>query len=636
MVAILPRGLLQTRRLCGYSHLRRAGIPPLYQRRLFSGRDLPAQSPRAHRRRSLLPLHAGLSESRPRQDRYRKRLLPHPARQRRLHRPLRPRQPILPQRLSMIRKLQTSNYRLLITFFLLSSLLLSFSLPSSPPTPTPLPFAEIVLPKPQTSASATPFQPAAQTDTPIPTFTSSPIPTLTFTSTAPPTATQTPPPSTLTVDTVPPASATPIVSSRPNYILNVTLDFENKSLSADETIRYYNTTGTTLSDLVFSVQPNIHPGAFTLNAIAQDGVALGAYSFSGQRLSAALNQPLPNGSATTITLNFRLKIPKKGSGDVFGYDFNQINLVDWYPFIVPYQDGWVLHDPMPWGEHLVYDSADIELNIKTDSGVILAVGASPEANGADGWTRYRMYGARTLAVSASDEFIVNETTLGNINIRSYYFNGYQKGGDDMLIYASEALQTYSAEFAPYPHQTLAIVQSDMDDGQEYDGLVFLATDFYSQYTGSAKSNLTTIGVHEIAHQWWYSLVGNDHAFEPWLDEALATYSERIFFENNYPASISWWWQFRVNYFKPTGYVDATIYDYGSFRNYTNAVYFRGALFLDDMREQMGYGNFSKFITAYAARYAHRRASTAEFFALARETINVNYDGLIADYFSKGY
>jgi hypothetical protein len=436
------------------------------------------------------------------------------------------------------------------------------------------------------------------------------------------------------VNTVPPTAPPPITSSRPNYILNATLDFKNKSVSAEETIRYYNTSGGTLNDLVLSVQPNIYTGAFTLNSIAQDGVALTSHTFSGQRLSVNLNQPLASGSAATITLNFTLKIPKKGSGDVFGYDFNQINLVDWYPFVVPYQGGWVLHDPMSWGEHLVYDASDIELNIKTDSGVILAVGASPEADGE--WTRYRMYGARTMAISASDEFIVSETTWGNVNIRSYYFSGYQKGGDDMLIYASEALQTYSAEFAPYPHQALAIVQSDMDDGQEYDGLVFLATDFYSQYTGSAKSNLTTIGVHEIAHQWWYSLVGSDHAFEPWLDETLATYSERIFYENNYPANISWWWQFRVNYFKPTGYVDATIYDYGSFRAYTNAVYFRGALFLDDMRELMGYGNFSKFIKAYAARYAYSHATSADFFALARETINVNYDNLIADYFSGSY
>ncbi|MBN8582147.1 MAG: hypothetical protein J0L96_15885 [Anaerolineae bacterium] len=502
-------------------------------------------------------------------------------------------------------------------------------------TPTPLPFAPFILPTRDPNAvTPTAFQPAGQTNTPIPTFTASPLPSATFTPSLTPTATSASAPASPTTASTIPTSPSPTNSSRPNYILFATLNFADKTITADQTIRYYNATGSTLTDLVFSVQPNIFTNAFTLNSIAQDGTALTSYSFSGQRLSVNLNQPIPSGSAVTITLNFTLKIPQKGSGDVFGYDFNQINLVDWYPFIVPNRGGWVLNDPMPWGEHLVYDASDVELNIKTDSGVILAVGASPEANGE--WTRYRMYGTRTLAVSASNEFIVNETTVGNVIIRSYYFSGYQKGGDDMLIYASEAIQTFSAEFAPYPHQTLAIVQSDMDDGQEYDGLVFLATDFYSQYTGSARSNLTTIGVHEIAHQWWYSLVGSDHAYEPWLDETLATYSERIFYENNYPANISWWWQFRVNYFKPTGYVDATIYDYGSFRAYTNAVYFQGALFMDDLRELMGYGNFSKFIKAYATRFANGHATSADFFALARETISVNYDDLIAEYFSGSY
>jgi hypothetical protein len=34
--------------------------------------------------------------------------------------------------------------------------------------------------------------------------------------------------------------------------------------------------------------------------------------------------------------------------------------------------------------------------------------------------------------------------------------------------------------------------------------------------------------HETAHQWFYSLVGNDQALDPWLDEALATWvQERL-------------------------------------------------------------------------------------------------------------
>jgi hypothetical protein len=261
----------------------------------------------------------------------------------------------------MKHKSPITNYQLLIHCLLLSSFLFACAAPTPPPTP--LPFAQFILPtRDPNAATPTPFQPVGQTNTPIPTYTASPLPSATFTPTTQPTATLTPPPSAPTIASNTQAVPPPSTSSRTNYILFATLDFASKTITTDQTVRYYNTTGTTLSDLVFSIQPNIYPGAFTLNAIAQDGTALTSHTLSGQRLTVNLNQPLPAGSATTITLSFDLKIPQKGSGDVFGYDFNQINLVDWYPFIVPNRGGWVLHDPMPWGEHLVYDASDVELN----------------------------------------------------------------------------------------------------------------------------------------------------------------------------------------------------------------------------------------------------------------------------------
>jgi aminopeptidase N len=34
-------------------------------------------------------------------------------------------------------------------------------------------------------------------------------------------------------------------------------------------------------------------------------------------------------------------------------------------------------------------------------------------------------------------------------------------------------------------------------------------------------------VHELAHQWFYALVGNDQGRDPWLDEGLASYVEFV-------------------------------------------------------------------------------------------------------------
>jgi hypothetical protein len=116
---------------------------------------------------------------------------------------------------------------------------------------------------------------------------------------------------------------------------------------------------------------------------------------------------------------------------------------------------------------------------------------------------------------------------------------------------------------------------------EYDGWSSHLLSF-GQYGGSNRSNLVTIGIHEIAHQWWFGLVGNDQAMEPWLDEALAVYSERIFYEfTSGGGNLDWWWQFRVDYFDPGGYVDNIIYQGGAFRPYTNAVYLNGAHFMEE-------------------------------------------------------
>ena len=511
-------------------------------------------------------------------------------------------------------------------------LLLSFLASCTSPTQTPPQFPTFILvtQDPNSSPTPTPFQPSGEVDTVIASFTPAPIESVT----SQPTQTFTPLPPTPIPAPVNTSAPPPVNSSRANYILYATLDFNARTLIVDETIRYYNNTGVALSDIVLSVQPNRYGSAFVLNSISQDTTPLTTYTLNDQRLTLNLPQSLQPNSATTLTLNFKLNIPAKRSDGLFGYDFNQINLTDWYPFIVPYINGWVLHNPSYLGEYLVYDSSDIELNIKTDSGVVIAASAPSEQNGE--WTRYRLYGARIFTLSASDEFLVAESAVGSVVIRSYYFDGYQAAGEAILSTAADAVSTFESNYATYPYQSLAVVQADINDGQEYDALIFLSTDFYAQYSGGSRNNLTTIGVHEIAHQWWFGLVGSDQALEPWLDEALALYSERIFYENNDPANISWWWQYRVDYFKPSGFVDMPVYNAGSQREYVNAVYLNGAHFIDDVRERVGYGNFAKFLKAYAERYSRGRATPADFFAVLRETINVDISDLISKYFSHSY
>ena len=515
----------------------------------------------------------------------------------------------------------------LIALCVLCSLILSSCVLTSSTFPPTLVF---VTSNPNPSPSPTPFQPLGDSlapldpATPLPTFTplpptDTPLPTLEFTATS----------------LASPTSPSP--SARTQYTMYALLDYASHQLGVDETIRYTNQTGITLGELVLAVEPNLRDG-FTFENIMLNGAPL-TYDLSGQRLTVQLSQGLAPNAQITITMRFHIDIPVKIKEHPYGYDVDQINLTDWYPFVVPYimGQGWVLHEQGALGEHLVYDAADYEVNIRTtELGVVIAASGLADSQPNGEWTRYRLLGGRTFAISASDQFLKFDATAGAAQILVYYYPGYETEGAAILNAATRAIGIFEEKFGTYPYGSLSIVQADLNDGQEYDGLVFLATQFYNQYDGSARSNLVTIGVHEMAHQWWFGLVGNDQAMEPWLDEALAVYSEEVFYRYIYPNSHDWWWNFRVNYFGPSGYVDSTIYDAPTFRAYVNASYLNGANFLEALNYRMGDDAFFSFLQDYATRYGRGHATAYDFFAVARQHTTADISDLINPYFQGSY
>ena len=59
---------------------------------------------------------------------------------------------------------------------------------------------------------------------------------------------------------------------------------------------------------------------------------------------------------------------------------------------------------------------------------------------------------------------------------------------------------------------------------EYSGMIFLSEDIFAPEYGEQRRAFLV--AHEVAHQWWYDMVGNNQLEEPWLDEGLANWSAR--------------------------------------------------------------------------------------------------------------
>ncbi len=442
-------------------------------------------------------------------------------------------------------------------------------------------------------------------------------------------------------------TATPIPApARAQYTMNVVLDYAAKSVAVDETIVYPNHSGGPLTDLVLAVEPNFWTNCFTLNSLTLDGAAVPNYTLDGQKLSFPFPNVFQPGMTTTIKIQYSLQLPRIEPTNpnltrprIFGFSLNQINLTNWYPFVVPNIGGqWVLHDPWYYGEHLVYDAADYVVNLKpADPAVtpVIASSGAPSPNGE--WTKYTLTSGRTFAISASTQFLVSSTQVGNVTVNSYYFNLYEGSGKAAMNAAAQALQIYSQRYGPYSHPTLAVVMGDFNDGMEFSAFFYLSHDFYNLYDGTLNNYLIDVAAHETSHQWWFEQVADDQAEQPWLDEALATYSEHVYYETASPSSVKlWWWPVRIDFYQPQGWVDIPIYAGGGFRTYTNAVYFRGAHFLDDLRTRMGDEAFFAFLQDYLAQENGRIASAADFFRILGQHTTSDISDLIRQYFQNTY
>lgn len=238
---------------------------------------------------------------------------------------------------------------------------------------------------------------------------------------------------------------------------------------------------------------------------------------------------------------------------------------------------------------------------------------------------------RSFAFSISTGFKTASTKVNGVIVKSYFFNSENAQGQAVLDEVAKALATFDTLFGQDPYPSLSIVELPFYDGLEYEGLFFLSRDFYTAENGTVLNNLVDIAVHETAHQWWFGSVGNDQAMEPWLDEALATYSERLFYEQNYP-QVNAWQAFRIDAYSPTGWVDTDIYHGVDFRTYANAVYLRGAQFLQALRERIGDAAFFAFLKDYAAQMAGKRATSADFFRILRKHTTVDFSDIQKTYF----
>ncbi|MDQ5852011.1 MAG: hypothetical protein M3380_08065, partial [Chloroflexota bacterium] len=221
--------------------------------------------------------------------------------------------------------------------------------------------------------------------------------------------------------------------------------------------------------------------------------------------------------------------------------------------------------------------------------------------------------AREFAFSVG-RFAAARASSGGIAVNAYHKPGDGLDGVARQVaqHAATSLAVFSEQFGAYPYGELDFhlinARRGYDIGVEYPGLIYLLVN--SGYT----ANTRFVTAHEVAHQWWYGVVGNDIFREPWIDEGFAQWSpllveERVAgaaaAEQVYQAQIV---RLAQRARAPAG---LSVTAYGGWNAYYASAYGRGAQFLYTLRRELGDAAFFAGIRRYYADNVHGIGTTAE-------------------------
>lgn len=388
-------------------------------------------------------------------------------------------------------------------------------------------------------------------------------------------------------------------SRNTSYLLDVYYDNETNLLSAVEAIIYSNQTMYALESI-----PLVIPETVNISSVNVNGKIIQSMPATVKNsIVISLDEKLLKGEIIELNITYTMRIPK--TQGALGWTENQINFTDFYPVIPPFKDGegWLINMPGNVGEHMAYELSDFNLIFSTNLTVDFELFGNAHSEKNQDKYLINASNYRNLVLSVCTACVRSEYDYGNFKVLGSFVPEDKSKGDEAMAIIGQSILYFSDLFGvAYPHDEITIVESNFPDGMEYDGLFFLSKDYFDQYIEGFQNYFSILNIHETAHQWWYGIVGNDQANEPWLDEALSTYSELLFLEEFFPDLTTWWWDYRVFSYRPEGFVSSTIDEFDNDRSYINAIYLRGALYLNDLRSNLSNELFMSRLKDYAHKF----------------------------------
>lgn len=301
----------------------------------------------------------------------------------------------------------------------------------------------------------------------------------------------------------------------------------------------------------------------------------------------SLPVPLDPGNQATVLIGYDATFNTSGKKKkwLFAKRNDVVTAYRWIPWLTK-RHTWSTPN---FGEPYVTQTAsDVRVTLTSDRpGVKYATtGQQTEVNGAS--TTFVAHNVRDFNFSASPRYKVKSSDFNGVTVGVYTLS---LSSSSLLSNTRTAFDAFTDKVSPYPYATLNVAEIPLGGGMESPGMIWIP----SNATNSTRRRYLV--THETAHQWFYGVVGNDQATDPFADEAVSEFLTRtiIGFRNSKCGTTN---------------LDGSVYDYGA-TCYYEVVYIQGADYLDDYRRRVGDADFWIGLRDYYEKFKFGLGGTLE-------------------------
>lgn len=365
------------------------------------------------------------------------------------------------------------------------------------------------------------------------------------------------------------------------YEVDVALDYGAGRMEVDSVATVLNTTGDSVHSLTFNAAA-FRLGNVSIHRVAVDGEEA-VWGIDDQTMAVTLPGPLKPGVSTDVRISFGARflanktdknwLLAKLNGTLQGYR--------WLPWL----SRELRFDRPNAGEPFVTaTSPRVRVTLTAERPLVYVTSGDQVAKSGNSRT-FVANDVRDFNFLARPAYNKLTSYVQGVKIVVFY-NGLS--GSKMMTWAKHSVDKFTRLVGAYPYGVLRVAESGGGNAMESPAMVWIPR---------GSSEVPWLVAHEVAHQWFYAVVGNDQAREPFADEALATLLGR-------EAT-----GLRVNTSCRKRALDKTIYQYSSC--YYGVIYIQGADYLTAYRKRVGADAFWQGMRDYYQRYKFGIGGTQE-------------------------